>query len=1096
LTKRCLILSLTGQYVVAIFIALSQFIEPYSDQEVAAILKDRAAKDRPAEQWEIDAYNLKPLNPSQLSALIGDNAAFVKYLRATCVRALSSTQPVKAIERGDLLALDLDLLLGETLDDQKIKHYQSRVLKSESGFSIEELKDLVYTICNPETPETKYVEKLTALPLKEGIKYYLEHFNKLPKISSVADLPKLTEMSFVSDSSGAVVGEISETEVNTNKQVVKRNRRILPKDPIPVIMKKALVAVEDARFWNFKPKGSEAYEGHLGVDFAGLLRAMVSSSQGELQGASTITMQLAKNLLLYKDVFTEHFQGKRSLLRKLKEYILVKRLEDALSKDQILDWYLNTIDFGRKSQGIAMAAKSYFGKDLKDLKKIEDVAFLAALPKAPSSLDPADNFDDAIERRNKVINAMRKSKFITSKEKTAAKAETINFIPKPVESSAMGYASFYISAVEKQLKEWLSSKNEERSSAHEVEVPINHEYQKWAVESLQRGLLDIERRKGTLVVKPNFDQLPNIREAMVKLAKEKEIEDVDQVYKEAFAKVKNQYPDGGLFKLGLVISDSKFELKDGTEVSRHSKDTKRKKIVDGEKKPLEKWDVVLLQPIIENDKLHYRVASYTEVQGAIVVLDNKTGAILATSGGFSIGAGRINQGVEGNKSFSPRQPGSTVKPFLYFHAMMKGLSPSTVVSNRNFKLPERKIGGERICKKWNFTGSSKEASSYTLRGGLEQSKNRTTINAFANSIGVSARSDYKDYSDVLAGGIDEVLFRMQRFGLYKGLEHACYPILLGTNEVSVVDLAAAYATIANQGTYKVPYTIKKATRGNTSFNPFKQSQAASALLQAGGLVQSEEKFNLFRLRTFMQGVVKRGTAKKMKDWYKIIAGKTGTTNDNRDAWFAGFNKEITVVVRVGYLRKKFLGFEYDGASAALPIFKDFMEHYYAAHPEKLKDEFSLNPDKGIRAYVEPETGFEISDEFQSDYEHYTGTKDTIQGVEEYFLDQSTLNKSVRPYEIGSIAAGRFFFNNLGDGYKKHYSAEYEDKKRTIEENQLYKDYQEDFKNFDQYCRENKIEYPDHKDVIETCAKAENLKKEIEKMVGSFENYYLQTLGFE
>jgi len=1087
---------LTGQYVVAVFLALSQFVEPYSDQDVARILQERAAKGEEVQSWELKAYRFKPLSPSQLEALSADNDALADYLRAACVRAFSSTQTQRSIKRGQLLSLDLNLF-SASLSDEKINQYQNRLIDTEQGLSISEAKKYGFMVCNPDSDLIKYSEQLKMLNLKDGVKYYLDFYKKLPQISSPKDLPILSEVSFVKDASGKTIGEFSKTEVDESQQVVQKNRRRLSKGKTPLMLKKALVSIEDTRFWNFEPEGSDKYEGHRGVDFKGLMRALVSSGNGDLQGGSTITMQLAKNLILYKDVFKEHSQGKRSLLRKLKEYILVRRLEQTLSKDQILDLYLNTIDFGRKSQGVVMAAQVYFGKQLSELN-LADMAFLAALPKAPNSLDPESNFEDALDRRNKVINSLKKEKYISAQEKKEARSETIAFVPKSKESTEQGYASFYVSAVEKQLQNWLSISGRDKNLASDVVTPINHQYQKWAVESMQRGLLRIERAKGTFVVKPSEDQLPNIESAVKKLAEEKKITDLNGVYLDVLSKINNPYPDGGQFKIAVVLSSTRFGLKDGTVVRRSSKDKNRKKLVKGKKRSLQKWDVVLLQPFESKGKTTYRVASNTEIQGGMVVIDNKTGAVLATSGGFTIGAGRRYAGAVGNRAFNAeRQPGSTVKPFSYFSAMMNGLSPNTVVSNADIELPMRKIGGDKICDPWPLTSRKKEASSYTLRQGLEKSKNRLTVNAFAHTLGLRSYDSFEDNKDVLGSGIDDVLNQMKKFGLYKDVQHACYPILLGANELKVVDLAAAYSAIANGGVYRAPYVLKQVAQNGTTHNPFEKNQLAAQMLQGGISSDSKEKFNLFRVRTFLQGAVRRGTAQSMKKWSKVIAGKTGTTNGNKDAWFAGFNKEITVVVWVGYPEKKSLGSKFDGAAAALPIFKDFMEEYYKAYPEKLQNEFSKKPSQAVVAVIEPNTGFYITDEFQDDYKHYTGRTSNLKGVEEYFMDQAELSSSVGHYYPGSRVAGQFFFSKLSSDYKNYYTTEYNTKKQRIED-LLWED-RIDFENFNAYCKENKKDFPDHPDVVNTCRRAAELKvyiREQERSVGTLENYYLQSLGYD
>lgn len=1090
--------------------ALSQFIEPYSAEEAAKFIAERQAKGETLQQWEIDAYRFQPLHPSAIMMLSGDENAVARYVRSSCVRLISSTQTQRSIDKGRLQKLDFDFMLNAVLKPGTIEKLQARIIGSEQGIRLEEAKRFMKMICDVDTP----IAELADQNIHYAANYYLTFFRDLPKINSEADLPKLSEVSFVKDSQGNVIGEYFREELNEEKLVVKRHRRRFAKNGIPQSIKNALVAVEDARF-----------QEHKGVDFKGLMRAMQSTGSGEVQGASTITMQLAKNLLLYKDVFKEHHQGKRSLVRKLKEYILVKRLEDALSKDQILVWYLNTIDFGRKSQGVVMAALSYFDKDLEALT-LSERAFLMGLPKSPNALDPQKNYEAAIKRRNTVLSRMKKAKFITSEERAAARDEELKYVEIRALGDAAGYAQFYINAVEKEMKGWLRSLNQNPNLGFDITVPINHEYQKWAVDSLQRGLLTYERGRGALTVKTEEDRLPNIKERIETLVIQRKAEalaaqiavealesgiseedlalkietetagltassgEILRAFPEVLSKIENPYVDARQFEVGVILSNTKLGLKDGSQMNRQPSDRngKLKKVVDGERENLKVWDTVLLQKFPKSGGFYYKIASFTKTQGGIVVLDNKTGEVLATSGGFSIGAGLRYKGSGGNRAFTAfRQPGSTVKPFTYLFAMGLGVSPSEIIANKDVVMPRKVFNGQRVCNTWRLGGRSSEASSYTLRQGLEYSKNRLTVGTFIRSQGIHGSEDLADYKETLGRGVDNLLSKMQEFGLYPNLEYACYPIMLGAEETTVVEIAGAYSAIYNEGLYRRPSVITSVRRKGVEARPYhlgsEVDDVVLRVIRENDEASRAEIFNLFRLRTMLQGVVRRGTARSISKWSKIIAGKTGTTNRNKDAWFVGFNKDITVAVWVGNDdQRKSLGSKSEGAKVALPIFEDFMEQYYAKYPEKLNDEFSDEAKGGVVAYIEPTTGFRVSGDFQRNFQEATGASRSIPTVKEYYATQEELWSQSREYYYGSRMAGILFFKYLTNDRRAQHRLQYD------QHRQLYLDSLAENQNFyDQYKQSN----PNHVRVLAARDKVREYRRYLNTL--TFQEYYLTTI---
>ena len=970
---------------------------------------------------------------------------------------MSSTQGDRNIQRGKFETIKFDLL-RVLISDEKIKKFQGRIRDSEqniqlslvfdylqracdSKYSVESLEKIALFEANqvpfdPAVLSTMSMDQIVvSVPyegaMREVVEYYGSVYSGLSQVESKEDIPYLPELSLVFDRNGQVIGDYSLTEYSRQHQaIIRYNRRILTRDSsdIPKQLKNAIVSIEDSDFYD-----------HTGVDLRGALRAIHNTGSGEsIQGASTITMQLAKNLLLYKEVFAENVEKRRSLLRKLQEYILVKRLESVLSKDEILELYFNTIDFGRGVQGIVLAAKVYFGKDLNELN-LQEMAFLAGLPKSPYGLDPSRNMQRALERRNRVLRDMLRQDYITRAQYTELSTLPIETLPANRDKRVNGYSMHYVNAVQKQIQSWATSMEQNAYVGLEVITPINHKYQRWAVESLQRGLLNYERKRRTrggkkvLTVKPDEDQLPNIKEQVESLAEERGVAALE-VFQEILEPIKNRYPDASQFNLGVILSDTKIGLKDGTQVDRQSEDRAGKlyKVVNGNHQNLEVWDVVMLEPFLKkpNGETEYKIASFTDVQGSVVVIDNKTGAVLATAGGFSVGAGGRYKGPGNNRAFSSlRQPGSTIKPFVYLYALNNGIAQSQFVSNSNVTLPEIRREGSRLCRNWILTDKiltdKNKKLFYSLNDGLVRSKNKATVHAFMRASGVQEWEDPMFSQKNLEQGLLELTNTFKSFGLYKDRDKAkdrdrdgdekrngdgdgdgkrngngdgdgkrngdgdgdgrrngngdgdgdgrrngdgdgngngdgkrakdgdgngdgkrakdgdgkyfCYPVILGTHEVKAVDMAGAYATIARGGGYVVPFTATKLrfSRNNKTLeNPLNKFDLDVAAQNAISEEFFHDSVSFFGLKKMLQGVVAHSSISK---WSPIMGGKTGTTQNNKDAWFIGFNKEITVAVWVGYLEKQTLGNSFGGARVALPIFKDFMEQYYETYPEKKSD---------------------------------------------------------------------------------------------------------------------------------------------------------------
>lgn len=962
-------LDVSGKLVLSFLIAIAQFFEPVTPEQLAVIEQNKTLTP-----YEKSIYTFQSLSSSDLKNLSNHDLAV--YLRTACARFRNEAILTEdSFLSGRLVELSTLDFVANTMDMETLSDLGSNLLPGEEFDPQSGIRLLIKT-CEDKDPRFP-LEVLEQNNLQEAVDFYQSFENQLPVWNSSNDLPQLPQMYIPLDSKGQPLGDLFSVETvrkGDSYQVVRRNRRInATADEIPQLMMKALVSIEDAQFWNFQPEGTAEYRGHGGFDPRGTLRAGKTTASGDgVQGGSTITMQLLKNLILYKDVHDEYVFGKRSMHRKLNEMILAHRIETLLSKSEILVLYLNTIDFGRDTQGIKMAARVYFGKMPAELE-LHEMATLAALPKGPSLYNPDRNPSGLLERRNYVLTRMNIEGYITNEQMEEAKEKPLDVIARDNSRSILKnpYAGYYMSQLMNDI--FSQQKTPQADSQNQISVPMDPELQKIAVKALQNELIARDKVMGRLTARFTGDGLPNIKErAKVKIMAGK---GEAQAYSETVKSLPIYYPELSHFQRSVVMGDGNLVLSNGQVLKpteSHRKWMKRKNL-KGEKESLKEGDIVFVD--WNSNDGSFTIVGFPELTGAIIVLENSTGNVLATAGGFTLGANQRNLGPLSNQAFhSPRQPGSTLKPFLYYKALTEGFAPTTNIANTPISFPERYRNGKRQCVRWNPSAySSNEASQVDLMNALTYSRNLASAHLL-NLLAGDTSSMYpssmlriptpqgalKEFSP-LNQKLDELWDLLLRFGIYKDYPNfgPCFSSLLGAEETTVAQLASAYLTLANQGIRRTPHMFNlKDSMGTGEIN-----------LQLDPMAT-------FQLRNILQNVVKQGTASGMAKHYKQVAGKTGTSNHNQDAWFAGFTKDITVVVWVGYPKSsRSLGKGGTGGGLALPIFKEFLEGYYQTYPDMeshLLPDVPPIPDGWREIRIEPRTGLLVDDEFRQVWFQATG----------------------------------------------------------------------------------------------------------------------------
>ena len=643
-----------------------------------------------------------------------------------------------------------------------------------------------------------------------------------------------------------------------------QERIFVPINRIPKNLIYAFISAEDKKFFE-----------HIGIDPLAIIRAVFTNivnnfSNKKMIGASTITQQVVKNLLLTNEV---------SLERKFKEMILAVRIENILNKEQILELYLNDIYLGYGSYGIAAASLNYFNKSINELA-LEEVAFLAALPKAPNNYNPITKYSNAIERRNWVLQKMYENGYIS--------AAYLQYKNKPLIAQdryeeQFEEANYFKEEVRKELYN-LFGKQALYEQGLIVKTSINTKLQKIADQILISGLINQDKKNGWKGVLANIQKLI--------------IED------DLLKNIKNPFPDkwavyqiNNISELILEVINSKG---DHNTIDLSSDDNKwliKEKFNIG--------DVFFAELIA--DQLTIR--QIPKINGAIVVIDPHTGKVLALSGGFSFELSEFNRATQ-----AKRQPGSAFKPFVYITAMKEGYTPATLILDAPYVVDQGP--GLPKWKPSNYTDKFYGLS--PMRTGVEKSRNLMTIRL----------------SDKI--GMEKILDTARDFKIGKYMNNNL-SMSLGSGLVTLLDLTNAYAMIVNGGKEINPSLITSVydkTGKQILINEIKKCNSCNQIdseidYSIPDIINNQQSVLdpriAYQITSMLEGVILRGTGRRIKELDTPLGGKTGTTNDNKDAWFVGFSPDLAVGVYVGFDQPKSLGYKQTGSAVAVPIFKEFMK---------------------------------------------------------------------------------------------------------------------------------------------------------------------------
>jgi penicillin-binding protein 1A len=720
------------------------------------------------------------------------------------------------------------------------------------------------------------------------------HFSKdLPDYSQLQDYepPVMTR---VHAADGSLVAEYS-----------KERRLYLPIQAVPKLVINAFLAAEDKNFYD-----------HGGIDFSGMARAAVVYAQNygsnrRPQGASTITQQVAKNFLLTNEV---------SFSRKIKEALLAMRIERAYSKDKILELYLNEIYLGLGAYGVAAASLVYFDKSVNELT-IAEAAYLAALPKMPATLHPVRNRDRAIERRNYVIDRLLENGWIKQ-----ADAETARKAPLVVANRANGAKTFAGEYFAEEVRRDIFERYGEKKlyeGGLSVRTTLDPKVQVMARKTMAAGLV-------------NYDEAQGYRGALSKL-------DISGDWGVNLADVKS-LSDISPWRMAVVLETSDQSARIGFQPGRDlggavSKErqtglitidgVKWAKVVEGPMRGrtptsvaqvLSPGDVIYADPLFKDGNPvegQYRLRQLPEISGAMVVMDPWTGRVLAMVGGFSFDQSQFNRATQ-----AYRQPGSTIKPIVYASAIDNGYTPASIEVDAPIEIDQGQGGG--VWRPENFS-VGKYLGPITLREALKRSINTVTVR-LAQDVGMPLISEYA-----------------KRFGVYDELPNYL-SYALGTGETTVIRMVTAYSMIANGGRRVKPTLIDRIQDryGRTVFRHDARdcrgceapdgwhNQAEPQLVDHREQVL--DTLTAYQITSMMEGVVQGGTASVVREVGKPIAGKTGTTTDEKDVWFVGFSPDLVVGLYLGYDKPRTLGRTAQGGHTAAPIARDFLKLALADKP--------------------------------------------------------------------------------------------------------------------------------------------------------------------
>ena len=670
-------------------------------------------------------------------------------------------------------------------------------------------------------------------------------YPNLPEIGGLADYrPKLPMRIYSAD--GVLLGEFGE-----------ERRQYLPIREIPKVMQDAVLAIEDARFYQ-----------HGGIDYLGVLRAgLANFGEARSQGASTITMQVARNFYL---------SSEKTFTRKIYEILLALKIESLLSKEQILELYMNQIYLGQRAYGFAAASDIYFGKPLKDVT-VAEAAMLAGLPKAPSAYNPIANPRRATVRQQYIIGRMQDNGFITAQQAEEAREQVLRYRRQ---NDTQVHAEFVTEAARQLV--FTRYGEEAYTRGLNVYLTLKANEQEIAYRALRKGLMDYERRQYYRGPEAYIDLPGNPRELDARIA-------------EALV----EHPDNDDLRAAVVLEASPRKvvavLQSGESVTVTGDGLKpvasglSEKA--GPKLQIRRGAVVR---VVKGAKGEWTLTQVPEVEGAFVALDPRTGAIRAMVGGFDYSKSKFNHVTQ-----AWRQPGSSFKPFVYSAALEKGFTPATVVNDAPLFFDAGATGSQPWEPK-NYDGNFDGPMS--VRTALKKSKNMVSIRIL-QSIGPQYAQEW-----------------ITRFGLEPEKHPAYLTMALGAGSVTPMQMAKAYSVFANGGYRVEPELITRVTdtKGRVLY------EAPPPALDEDQRMLDER--NVFVMNSLLQEITRSGTAARAQASLKRpdLYGKTGTTNDSMDAWFAGFHPTLTAVVWIGYDTPRKLGDRETGGGLALPVWIEYM----------------------------------------------------------------------------------------------------------------------------------------------------------------------------
>ena len=706
-------------------------------------------------------------------------------------------------------------------------------------------------------------------------------YPNLPEIGGLVDYrPKLPMRVFSSD--GVLLGEYGE-----------ERRNFTPLAQIPKVMQQAVLASEDARFYE-----------HSGVDIKGVLRAgLAQLNRSRSQGASTITMQVARNFYLSTE---------KTYTRKIYEMLLAFKMESLLTKDQILEVYMNQIFLGQRAYGFASAADIYFAKPLKDIS-IAEAAMLAGLPQAPSAYNPINNPDRARSGQLRILDRMVDNGFITPAQRDSARNEALRYR----EPSEVAVHAEYVAEAARQLI--FSQYGDEASTRGlNVYLTLKSSDQMVAYRALRRGIMEYERRQVYRGPEDYVDLPANPTEVDARIAEALQDHPDNDELKAAVATEASPKKVVAVLQSGEAITISGDGLKPVTS-GLAAKGNPKTQIRPGAV-------IRLIRGVGKDGKPgDWSVTQLPEVEGAFVAIDPRTGAVRAMVGGFDFAKNKFNHVTQ-----AWRQPGSAFKPFVYSAALEKGFTPATVINDAPLFFDAGSTGSQPWEPK-NYDG--KFEGPMTMRRGLERSKNMISIRIL-QSIGAPYAQNW-----------------ITRFGFEADKHPAYLPMALGTGSVTPLQMASAYSVFASGGYRVNPMLITKITDSKGRV----LNEAVPPVLNES--LRTLDRRNAYVMDTLLNSVALRGTAAAARRALNRpdIYGKTGTTNDSIDTWFAGFQPSLVAVVWIGYDTPKKLGDNETGGGLSLPIWIEYMKHALNGVP--------------VEQYAVPDGVVNIGDEWY--YEEYT-----------------------------------------------------------------------------------------------------------------------------